>query len=199
MSGGWHFYRFDYARYLALRPALRSASTPEAFAAIADTPETQAIVALLENEEISREEARHAWLQAVCCPGDAVPLDKGFPRFVAALGRRRGAEDAAQVLCDLAAGGKNIEAWLLPSYGLVGLLTPDETAALADYCRPLRGRRGVGSGKKRRRHGGLIGAVSAFFRSLFDRSPQAEEMLPLLLEWVDEAVQRGEGIAVFLA
>ena len=199
MSGGWHFYRFDFARYLQLRPALRSASTPEAFAAIADAPETQSLAALLESEEISREEARHAWLRAVCCLGDALLLDTGFPRFVAALGRRRGAEDAAQILCDLAAGGKNIEAWLLPSYGLVGLLTPDETAALAAHCRPLRGKMGMRVGKRRRRRGGLLGALSAFFRSLFDRSPRTEEMMPLLLELIDNAAERGEGIAVFLA
>ena len=60
MEVRWRFYRFDYARYLELRPALRSATTPDAFAALADSPETQAIAdALLENaigltEEIGR-------------------------------------------------------------------------------------------------------------------------------------------------
>jgi hypothetical protein len=198
MEVRWRFYRFAYMRYLELRPALRSATTPDAFAALADSPETQAIVdALLENA-ISLTEARQAFVQATCCPGDALPLDSGFPRFVGALARKRGAEDAAELLTEMAAGGKNLEAWLLPAAGLIGFLTPEETMRLYQSYAVLS--RGSLAGQARRvRRGGLLGGMTGFLRILFDRGPQMQEMLPLLGSLIEEAVENGEGIAVIAA
>jgi hypothetical protein len=196
MEVRWRFYRFDYARYLELRPALRSATTPVAFAALADGPETQAIVdALLENA-ISLTEARQTFVQVACCPGDPLPLDKGFPRLVGALARKRGAEDAAELLAEMAAGGKNLEAWLLPATDLIGFLTPEETARLhQSYAVLSRG--GLRMGQARRvRRGGLLGGMTGFLRNLFDRGLQTQEMLPLLGSLIEEAVENGEGIAV---
>jgi hypothetical protein len=195
MEVRWRFYRFDYRRYLELRPALRAATTPEAFAALADSPETQAIVDALLEDAISLAEARQAFVQAACCPGDPLPLDSGFPRFVGALARRRGAEEAAELLTEMAAGGKNLEAWLLPAAGLIGFLTPEETARLYRSYAVLS-RRGLGMGQAgRARRGGLLGGVTGFLRSLFDRGPQMQEMLPLLGSLIEEAVENGEGLA----
>ena len=197
MPDSWRFYRFDYAQYLELRPALRSATTPAAFAALADSPETDAITEAVESGEITIEAARHGWLIAVCCVGEGLLLEGGFPRLVAALGRRRGAEDAAERLAELAAGGKNLEAWLQPSFGLTGFLTPQETAALAtDYARLTASGR-LRSGKKRKtRRGGLVGFVRNFFRRLLDAGLPAEELAPLIGELLTEAARKGEGVAV---
>ena len=196
MREAGRFYRFDYGRYLALRPALRSATTAEALAAIADDAETQAIAEAAQREEITLDEARHGWILATCCIGEGLPFDGAFARFVSVLGRKRGAEDAAETLCELAAGGKNMEGWLLPSYGLMGLLTPQETSALALAYAPLAKAGRLRTGKIRTaRRGGLFGFVKTFFRRLFDSSPQMEEMVPLVAELLDEAARNGEGIA----
>ncbi|HZO91374.1 MAG TPA: hypothetical protein VFB38_23830 [Chthonomonadaceae bacterium] len=202
MAVCWYFYRFDYARYLALRPALRSATQPAAFAAIAEGAETEAIVTSLEEGTLTLSEARNAFVQAVCCLGDPLILERGLPRFVAALRRRRGAEDAAELLGELLTGGKNMETWLLPASGLIGFLTPEETQMLRNYYAtvPRRGSLRWGTARRRGvRRGGLVGACVGFVARLFDRGPQLEEMLPLLGDLIEEAANASEGLAVVAA
>jgi hypothetical protein len=202
MEAGWYFYRFDYGRYLALRPALRSATTPAAFGALAVGQETEELATALLADEITLPEARNAFIQAVCCVGDPLNLDAGLSRFVTALGRRSGSEDAAELLGEMLTGGRNMEAWLLPASGLAGFLTPEETQALllSYRARPSRGRlrRTTGQGKRRRR-GGLVGVCVGFVSRLLDRGPQWDDMYHLLGNLIEEAARHGEGIAVVAA
>lgn len=197
MAETWRFYRFDYTQYLEIRPALRSVTTPAALAALSDSEVTDVIADAAQNGEITVQEARHDWLIAACCIGPPLTLDSAFTRFVAALGRRRGAEEAAETLTELAAGGKNIEAWLMPSFGLIGFLTPTETEKLAVNCAALSKLGRLRSGKKRKvRRGGLFGFVRNFLRRLFDAGPQTDELLPLINALLNEAARNGEGVAV---
>ncbi len=205
MEVGWYFYRFDYARYLELRPALRSSTTPAAFAALAEDPETAALAEALHEETITVSEARKAFVQAACCLGDPLQLESGLPRFITALARRPGKEDAAELLGEMLAGGKHLEDWLLPATGLSGFLTPDETHALQQSYRALpprrRPKRQADSPTKRRsrRRGGLVGLCVGFVARLFDRGPQPDDIYHLLGELIDEAARNGEGLAVVAA
>jgi hypothetical protein len=199
MSICWYIYRFDYGRYLELRPLLRCATTPEALMALVEGPETEAIAQAAVERAIPLPEARHGFVQSLCCLGDPLLFDRGFPRLVASLGRRRAAEDAAELLREVLAGGKNLESWMLPAPGLVGFLTPDETAALhRDYSVLKLARLGMGrAGRKRRkRRGGLFGTIGAFLRLLLDRGPQPDDVLRLLGDLIEEAAGQEEGIAV---
>lgn len=203
MGGCWYFYRFDYARYTEMRPTLRAATSPTTFATLAVGAETQAIVDALMEGEMSLLSARQAFVQAVCCLGEPLLFDRGLPRFVAVLARRRGAEDAAELLGEMLAGGKNLEPWLMPPAGLLGFLKPEETLELQRSYATLsrKGRLGVAKGAqpRRRRRGGLIGRLLGFGRRLFNSDPEADEMLLPLAELIAEAVTNGEGIAVVAA
>lgn len=196
----WYFYRFDYDRFLLLRPSLRSATIPAAFAGLTDSPETQAVVDALMEGAMSIPEARIAFMQAACFLGDPLDFDKGLPRCIASLHRQRGREDAAELLGELLAGGKNMEPWLKPS-GLTGILTPEETLTVAHaYETAGTGARNQGRayriGGSRVRRGGLVGAIFGFAATLFGRTPQKEEMLRLIGDLAREAATNGEGIIV---
>src|SRR5690242_18076949 len=116
----WYFYRFDYSRYLTLRPALRAAAVPPSLAAIAQDPEMEAAVEALMEGAITIKEARETFVRALCCLGDPLVFDKGFPRVLAALRRHPGSEEAAEILGGMVAGGKNMEPWFYPAPGLAG-------------------------------------------------------------------------------
>jgi hypothetical protein len=195
----WRLYRFDYTRYLELRPSLRSATTPAAFAAIADSPETCAIADALFEDEITLTDARRAFIETACCVGEPLVLDRNFARFVSAIGHRRGAEDAAELLSELLAGSKNLEPWMLPAVGLIGFLTPQETTLLSRSYAVVARRGRLGRRGKRRRRGGLLGVCVGFLRRLFDRDLPDDEMLLLLGDQIAEAEERGEGLAVVAA
>ena len=212
MQPRWNFYVFDYALFLRVRPLLRAAVTPDAFRALADLPELapenlphlEAIAQGLSEGALSLEQARNAFGLAVCCVGDALPVEATFPRFVAALARRGGAEDAAHALGDLVSGGRPVEAWMRDPGGLVGWLTPQETAILYRDCKPLLDKRGrsmarVGRGGKRVRRGGLLGGMVRFARHLFNSGPLPDDVLPLLGRMLAEAQSESYGLAVTAA
>ena len=202
MQARWNVYCFDYARYLELRPRLRSAATADAFAALAEGPEGDAIAQAVLEQTLTLEEARNALVTALCCVGDPLPLDATFPRFLAALARRNGAEDAAEALGALVSGGKPVEAWLTAPDGIIGCLTPDETATLYRSYVPLTSRRGrsmarVGrTGGRRVRRGGLVGALVSFVRHLFNSGPQPDDVLRLLGQLLEDAHKQNYGLAV---
>jgi hypothetical protein len=198
MSASWKFYRFDYSRYLEIRPELRSAQDPDAFLALSDNPLTEATVAALHAEEIEPRSARNVVVQTLCCLGEPLPLDPGLLRIVAQLAHTRGTEDLGEQLESLLGGGVNLEAWLVPVSALpntlLGFLTPEQTEALhRDYGNVFRT---GGKSRKRRRKGGLVGKVGAFLRQLLVLELRPEESLALLGELIAEAVDRAEGIAV---
>jgi hypothetical protein len=202
MQARWNVYCFDYARYLELRPRLRSAVAADAFASLLEGPEGKAIEQAVSEQTLTPEEARNALVTALCCVGDPLPLDAKFPRFLAALARRNGAEDAAEALGALVSGGKPVEAWLNAPDGIIGWLTPDETQALYRSYSPLTGRRvrsmarvGRASGRRIRR-GGLVGVIVSFVRHLFNSGPQPDDLLRLLGHLLKDAQEQGYGLAV---
>ena len=205
MQVSWNFYRFDYAQFLILRPLLRATTAPEAFAAFGEDTEMETIAEAVAEQSLTPEEARNALLLTLCCDGDPLPIDASFPRFLAALARRKGAEGAAELLGDLVSGGKGVEAWMAADDGITGLLTPDETAQLYTMFQPLLTRRGrslssVGGKKGRRmRRGGLAGACVSFVRHLFNLGPLPDDLLPLLGRLLQEAQANGQGIAITIA
>ena len=205
MQVSWNIYRFNYSQFIVLRPLLRAATEPEAFAAFGEGAEIEAIVDAVAEQSLTPEEARNALLVALCCEGDALPVDASFSRFVAALARRKGAEDAAEMLGDLVSGGKTVEAWMAAEDGIVGLLTPEETRQLYHTYRPLLLRRGrsmsqMGAKKGRRaRRGGLVGACVSFVRHLFNLGPLPDDLLLLLGALLKEAQANEQGIAVTIA
>ena len=201
MSASWKFYRFDYDRYLALRPELRAAEEPDEFSAWSENELTKAIVQALEGADdpaIEPETARNAFVQILCCLGEPLPLDPGLLRIVARLAHTRGTEDLGEQLEALLGGGVNLEAWMVPittlPIALLGFLTPEQTRTLhATYGDVFR--TGV-KGRKKRRRGGLVGKAGAFLRQLLVLELKPEESLGLLGELVATAAERNEGIAV---
>ena len=198
MSDSWKCYRFDYSRYLELRPGLRAAHETEAFAALSENDITEAVVDAVRFGEIGPEHARNVFVQTMCCLGDPLPLDPGLLRIVARLAHTRGTEDLGEQLEALLGGGMNLELWSVPRSGvqvpLLGFLTPEQTQALCrDYQEVFRT---GGKSRKRRRRGGLVGKVGAFVRQLLVLELKPEESLALLGEMMAAAVERNEGIAV---
>ena len=198
MSGSWQFYRFDYNHYLDLRPALRAAEQPNDFRSISENPLTDAVVEALHAEELDAGSARNAFVQAVCCSGDPLLLDPGLLRIVARLSHARGTEDLGEQLESLLGGSVNLEPWLLPGTALpvtlLGFLTPQQTRTLYETYGSVF--RTGGKGRTRRRRGGLIGKVGAFWRQLLTLELKPEESLSLLGELIADASERNEGIAV---
>ncbi|MCS6775099.1 MAG: hypothetical protein RMJ43_16090 [Chloroherpetonaceae bacterium] len=194
MSVRWWFYRFDHARYVLLRPALRSATSPAALAAIADSPEVCALAEALQEQRLSLLQARRAFVRMTCCVGDPVPVDAHFARVVSAMGRRRGAEDAAELLAELLAGQKNREPWLGTGPGLQGFLTAEETVRLArSYPGMPRALRSRG---RRFWLWRWAEALRDLARRLFRRRLPDAEAVRRLGVLIAEAATRGEGIAV---
>lgn len=201
MSVSWQFYRFDYSRYLALRPVLRAAELPEEFMALpeelfagSENAVTDAIIQALNFGEIDHEQARNALVQTLCCPGQPLQLDPGLIRAVAALAHARGTEDLGELLQDLLSGRLNLELWLSQDGPLLGFLTPEQTVHLhMTYSTVFRA---GGKSRKKRRRGGLLGKVSAFVRQLLALEMNPEESLILLGELIASAAERNEGVAV---
>ena len=194
----WNLYRFDYLRYVEMRPILRAAKEPAAFASLADQPETDAIVEALIEGDIDAVGARQAFLIASCCIGESLPCPSDFPRILRRLRRDIKTEAGIELLSDAIAGARNMDTWLLPKGQLAGFLTPVETEAVLDAYRLAKTRRSPGRPPKRTRarRGGLLPGIATFLRRLFDRGLAADELYRLLGELLEEAVDNDEGIAV---
>jgi hypothetical protein len=193
MEDSWTFYRFDYARYTALRPMLRAATVPEALEGLADYPELRSIVDAVEDGELSLGDARGAILREICCMGEPLELGHGVLHEVAALNDDPRTERAGEILGRLFSGRGSREPWLADTTLILGILTPDETRALRDSLMSVKR---PGSRRGRRRRGGLVGQARGFFASLIDRGPDESEMLLLLRELVEEAASTGCGLSL---
>lgn len=194
MSVSWQFYRFDYSRYLELRPLLRAAELPEEFLPLSENAVTEALIEALNYGEIDAVSARNAFVQTLCCLGQPLPLDPGLLKIVSQLAHTRGTEDLGEQLEALLGGGLNLEPWLTPASVLLGFLTPEQTQLLHVTYNPVF--RTGGKGRKRRRRGGLVGKVGAFLRQLLALELKPEESLALLGGLIADASEQNEGIAV---
>jgi hypothetical protein len=217
MDVAWYCYRFDYDRFLRLRPMLRAAATPAALAALTQGFETdfrlqargdangdamnvdtmvEAIVDSLDEGDATLSEARAALVCHLCCRGEPLPFDNGLPRAIAGLQRASGMEEAGELLSAMLTGGRNMEPWMIPSAGLAGFLTPQEASAL--YVSLVAWRAQAYS----RRHtragrpvGGLFAAGARLMRHLLNLGPLPEETLRLVGQLLHEAASQQEGIA----
>jgi hypothetical protein len=197
MVDGWNFYRFDFAKYVAVRPVLRVATTASVLAGLVEDAETQAIVDALSDGEIPPLEARQAFVKAACCVGEPLFVDRGFPRLLAGLTRHRDGAEVAELLGELLAGKKNLEPWLMPPAGLTGFLNPQETRQMVGYLSRYVAAGGFREGRAGRGGGGPLWTASfRFVLRLFDRAPQSHDLLLLLEDFFEEAVRRKEGVAV---
>jgi hypothetical protein len=198
MAVVWNLYRFDYSRYVQARPHLRKAQDPAAFAALAEGPETDALVEALIEGDVDIVAARHAFLIAYCCVGEPLPCTRRFPRILKQLRQDVRTEAGTEMLADAFAAGKNLESWLLPDAELVGFLTPPEAKVVLDAYRLAETRQRLTrqSRSRRIRRGGLLQVFSTFFRRLFDRGLAADETYRLLGELLEDAVGNDQGIAV---
>lgn len=197
----WNLYRFDYARYLEMRPHLRPACLPEEFLAFLPGPEGEALAVAVDEERLALEAARNAVVQWLCCVADPLPIDSGFPRFLALMARHRGGEEAGELLSDLVSGGRGTEEWLHDPGGMMGLLTPEETQVLYVACGVLLGKSGTSAARRRtsRRgppRGGLLNVCARFLRNIFLSTPRHEDLLFLLEAYLKSAVVNGQGLAV---
>lgn len=192
--------RFDYARYVELRPKLRVAVLPAHFEAFCTTPELQESLLALEEELIAPELLRQEIVRAECCRDEPLQLDTAFPRFVRELAQRSKTSDAAILLSELLAGQRHLESWLCAEGGMLGILMPDDVISLEVNLLALvhRGYMGSRTGRKRRR-GGLMGRVGSFLRGLFALSPSEEELLFLLDDLLHNATHNGEGLVLIAA
>jgi hypothetical protein len=197
MSSSWKFYRFDYSRYVALRPELRAAAQPDDFRAWSENPRTDMIVDALNSEEIDTGAACNAFVEILCCVGEPLQLDPGLLRIVARLAHARGTEDLGEQLEALLGGNVNLEPWLIPTLvpmSLLGFLTPQQTRTLHETYGDVF--RTGGKGRSKRRRGGLVGKVGEFWRQLLALELKPEESLSLLGELIADASERKEGVAV---
>jgi hypothetical protein len=192
----WYCYRFDYAQYLRLRPALRAATTPAALEAVAGGRDADAIIEAFTAEEILLTEARASLVELLCCVGEPLPFDYGLPRIVAGLERATGMEEAAHLLSGLLSGGRNMEPWLLPSSGLTGFLTPQEATALhVSYVAWRSTNHGRRRKTRRRQPQGGIQKCIVLLQNLLAGGPQPDEIHRLLGQLLEEAARTDCGIA----
>jgi hypothetical protein len=198
MTAVWNLYRFDYYRFLQLRPQLRTAVDADEFAAIDAGPGADAIVEALIERELDGIQARQAMLIACCCVGDPMPCPRHLPAVLKRLLQHAQAEAGADLLIDAIAGARNMESWLQPRGQLVGFLTPDETRSVLDAYVLADASARLARRKSHRpaRHGGVLHVLLTFLRRAFDRDLPAEELYRLLGELLEEAVSHGNGIAV---
>jgi len=198
MTAVWNLYRFDYIRFVEIRPYLRTAAEPADFAALSQGAETDAIVEAVIEGDLNAISARHAFLLACCCVGQPLPCPRRFPRILKQLRQDIHTEAGTDLLSDAMAGRRNLETWLQPRGEVLGLLTPAETSdVLAAYLMAESAHRlSRARGGRRLRRGGLLNAFATFFRRLFDRGLAADEVFRLLGDLLETAVANGEGIAV---
>ena len=192
----WYCYRFDYDRFLRLRPSLRATTTPAGLAALADGPEVDAIVDALEEGETTLTQARAALIQALCCQGEPLAFDRGLSRTLAHMARVDGMEDAAHLLTEMLSGGKNLEPWLQPSSGITGFLTPRESSGVYVAYVGWRTRKtDARSAFWRPRKRGFLASGAALVRHLLNSGPEPEDTLRLLGQLLDDAARHQAGIA----
>ena len=201
MSVAWNLYRFDYSRYVQIRPYLRSAKEPAEFAALSEGPETDAIVEALIEGELDVIGARHEFLIASCCVGEPLPCTKRMPAILRKLRQDVRTEEGIEMLADAFVAGRNLETWLLPYSELLGFLTPPETQAVFNSYRLAETRYNPErqNSNKSPRRGGLLPSVAAFARLLFDRGLATDELYRLLGEFLEEAAEHRQGLAVVAA
>ncbi len=205
MQTCWNLYRFDYVRYLEMRPHLRPACLPDEFLAFLPGPEGEALAVAVDEERLALEAARNAVVQWLCCGADPLPIDMGFPRFLTLMARRRGGYEAGELLSELVSGGRGTESWLHDPGGITGFLTPEETQVLYVATCILLGKGGK-SGRtstrqrknspRTRPRNGLIGMFARFLRNIFLSTPRHEDLLFLLEAYLKSAVVNGQGLAV---
>ena len=198
MAVVWKLYRFNHARFLQIRPRLRSALLATEFAALADGPDLDAVVEALNEGETDAFSARHDVIIAVCCSGDPLPCSACFPKVLQSMRRTMRAEEGTELLADAIAGGRNLESWLQPGGKLAGYLTSEEVEAVRDAYKKVKTSNHALRSKSgsRVRRGGVIWAIATFFRRLFDRGLAQDELYGLLGEFLDEVVAEKQGIAV---
>lgn len=197
MSVCWNLYRFDYKQFLTIRPDIRKASTPETFAATANTSALRKIAKLLEEGSINLGEAKEAYIQEVCCVDEPVALYCSFPRILSFLCRRSETEEFAEQFGEMLNGLNQLETWLLPANELVAILPPEGVKYLQKVSANMRDGGGITYDPSASAKGQqLINDIDAAYRQVLDKDAKAEDTLSQIIQLIDEACSLEEGLLV---
>lgn len=186
MNGRWSLHLFDWARYKGLEPRLREAASTDNFGHLNDAGADDLLDQM--DESATPQEVCNALLLHLCIFAESTTFDTGLPELILWLRRQDGTEDAADGLGALLLKGPNVEEWFACDTGLVGILTHDEVMTLDRKLDCYRGNR-----KPAKMPRG-IGALTR----LFTTTDAAKEHVGDLLEIVQEAANRGMGLAAVL-
>src|ERR1051326_8275118 len=115
MKVRWSLYRFDYGRYVQMRPVLRGADYPQQFQTLSLVKETDFLLEELRMQRIDLADARAGFVFTLCCKGEPLNVDRNFARCVATLPAYEEREEGRELLSSLLAGGRNMEPWMLPT------------------------------------------------------------------------------------
>ena len=183
MESRWLFTGFDWRRYHDLSPRFREVGQAE----VPDLDDLDGADDLLEEcgPDAEPEDVRNALLVEFCTTGEGALFESGLPELLTWLRKQPSGEDPSEILGAMISAAPGVEEWFASEYGLVGLLTVEETCGLAQCAGRFR--------KKfspPRRAGGLT-ALTRHFRT----SGPAIEQLEELFEVVNEAAAEMLGFA----
>jgi hypothetical protein len=146
MDARWLYIAFSWSAYYELEPLLRGFDLDrrESLHSIEGAGEV-----LDDFDEDSPPEAiRNALLAELCVEGEGALFEQGLPELLRWLRHQPRGEDPAETLAGLITAQPGVEDWFRSDYGLVGILSADETSDLArvlgrfrrDYVPPPRPR-----------------------------------------------------------
>jgi hypothetical protein len=179
----WVVFAFDWTRYRGIGPRLQAACGTGDFTSLG-IPGADAVLDTLEDDR-TPEEVCNVLLAELCGRGEPVTVPGALLGVLRQIRRYRDCEEAADLLTELLVGGSNVAPWFRTGHALVGLLTPEQTRALA-----LR----LGRFCRRAAPAARPGGLRSLWR-LFSPSDEETVVLHALRDLVDEAAARGDGLA----
>jgi hypothetical protein len=129
MTIRWAFFAFDWSRFTEIKPAMKAACESSSFEDLI-LPEADVVLEEFDEGSVFAEIANAVILE-VCGHGEPVYFEAGLPELIHSLRREVRGEDVAEILGTIISGRPNVEDWFSATNGLIGILTPGETTALA--------------------------------------------------------------------
>ena len=184
MAIRWSFFSFDWVVYQRIERLVKQAKVSGNF----DSLEFDGIQEALEtvSDDATPEETANAIITDICGVGEPVIFESGLSDMILRMRRERNGVESAEILGELMSSSPGIQDWYAVDNGMVGVLTIRQTQALASSFIAFRQSWVPPSPP----HG--LGALKRHFAS----SENPEEILPDLMDLVEAATSRGEGIGV---
>lgn len=191
MQVRWRVYRFNYNKYIEIRPTLRAAPQAADLESLSESPELDSLVVRIADGKTSPANAIQTFVISLCCCGAPVYLDRRFVRTVKSLSNSQSTRQIGETLHSIVRGSANIEPWLASAAGgpLQGFLTTEQTAELHSLFRPHMER-------LRLHDQGLVHGLRHILRLLLNHDFDRVSTLRSIAEQLATAQENGEGIAV---